>query len=69
MASSYAASHFDRDGLEIGSDRVLFSVDSPYETVQEQSDWFDSLPNGETDRRKIGRLNALLLLRLSSPDA
>lgn len=52
--------------LEIGSDRVLFSVDSPYETAQEHSDWFDSLPISETDRSKIGRLNALQLMRLST---
>jgi predicted TIM-barrel fold metal-dependent hydrolase len=52
--------------LEIGSDRVLFSVDSPYETAQEQSDWFESLPISETDRRKIGRLNALQLMGLST---
>jgi predicted TIM-barrel fold metal-dependent hydrolase len=51
--------------LEMGPDRLLFSVDYPYETVQEQSDWFDSLPISETDRRKIGRTNALQLLRLS----
>ena len=55
--------------LEIGSDRLLFSVDYPYETVQEQTDWFDSLPISEMDRRKIGRSNALQLLRLGSPDA
>jgi gamma-resorcylate decarboxylase len=52
--------------LEIGPDRLLFSVDSPYETAEEQSDWFDSLPISETDRSKIGRLNALQLMRLSS---
>jgi gamma-resorcylate decarboxylase len=52
--------------LEIGSDRVLFSVDSPYETSEEQTDWFDSLPISETDRSKIGRLNALQLIRLSN---
>jgi predicted TIM-barrel fold metal-dependent hydrolase len=55
--------------LEIGSDRLLFSVDYPYETVEEQTNWFDSLPISETDRRKIGRTNALQLLRLGSPDA
>jgi 2,3-dihydroxybenzoate decarboxylase len=55
--------------LEVGPDRVLFSVDSPYETSQEQTDWFDSLPISEADSRKIGRLNALQLLRLGSPDA
>ncbi len=53
--------------LEIGPDRLLYSVDYPYETAQEQSDWFDSLPISDTDRRKIGRENALQLLRLGSP--
>ena len=48
--------------LEIGPDRLLFSVDYPYETAQEQTDWFDSLPISESDRSKIGRLNALELL-------
>jgi predicted TIM-barrel fold metal-dependent hydrolase len=41
--------------LEMGSDRVLFSVDTPYETVQEQSDWFDSLPiSGGITARSVG---------------
>jgi predicted TIM-barrel fold metal-dependent hydrolase len=52
--------------LEIGADRLLFSVDYPYETVQEQVEWFDSLAISETDRRQIGRENALELLRFSS---
>jgi gamma-resorcylate decarboxylase len=52
--------------LEVGSDQVLFSVDYPYETVQEQSDWFESLPISEDDRLKLGRTNAGRLLRLSS---
>jgi gamma-resorcylate decarboxylase len=55
--------------LEVGSDRVLYSVDYPYETVKEQNDWFDSLPISEGDRRKIARENALRLLRLESADA
>jgi gamma-resorcylate decarboxylase len=55
--------------LEVGSDRVLYSVDYPYETVKEQNDWFDSLPISETDRHKIGRENALALLKLGSEDA
>ena len=54
--------------LEVGSDRVLYSVDYPYESVKEQNDWFDGLPISETDRRKIGRENALKLLRLGSAD-
>ena len=50
--------------LEVGSDDVLFSTDYPYETMQEQSDWFESLPISENDRLKIGRANAQQLLRL-----
>jgi gamma-resorcylate decarboxylase len=52
--------------LEVGSDHVLFLVDYPYETMQEQSDWFESVPISEADRLKIGRANAQQLLRLGS---
>ena len=52
--------------LEVGCDHVLFSVDYPYETMQEQSDWFESVPISEGDRLKIGRTNAQQLLRLES---
>lgn len=53
--------------LEMGPDRLLFSVDYPYETMEEQAGWFDSLPISETDRRKIARTNAMRLLGLSDP--
>ena len=55
--------------LEVGSDRILYSVDYPYETVKEQNDFFDNLPISETDRRKVGRENALRLLRLGSEES
>ena len=51
--------------LELGSDRVLFSVDYPYEGMDEQTQWFDSVPISENDRLKIGRTNAQRVLRLS----
>jgi predicted TIM-barrel fold metal-dependent hydrolase len=50
--------------LEVGADRLLFSVDYPYENMQEQSEWFETVPIAETDRRKIGYDNARRLLRL-----
>lgn len=50
--------------LEVGADRVLFSIDYPYENMQEQSEWFDSLPLSEADLNKIGSENARRLLRL-----
>jgi gamma-resorcylate decarboxylase len=62
LPDSGAHRHPSRSGL--GS--YLFSVDYPYETVQEQSDWFESLPISEGDRLKIGRANAQQLLPLGS---
>ena len=50
--------------LEIGSDRVLFSVDSPYEDADELTPWFDSCPISDADRQKIGRDNSVKLFHL-----
>jgi 2,3-dihydroxybenzoate decarboxylase len=50
--------------LEIGSDRILFSVDSPYEDADELTPWFDSCPISDADRQKIGRDNSFKLFYL-----
>ena len=50
--------------LEIGADRILFSVDWPFENVDHASDWFDSASISENDRLKIGRRNAIDLFKL-----
>ncbi|MEC3638696.1 amidohydrolase family protein [Bacillus sp. FSL L8-0222] len=52
--------------LEVGSDRILFSVDYPYESMEEISFWFDHCPISETDRLKIGTENAASLFKLNS---
>ncbi|HWF46788.1 MAG TPA: amidohydrolase family protein [Bryobacteraceae bacterium] len=49
---------------EMGADRVLFSIDYPYEPMDKAARWFDYCPISEADRLKIGRLNAQRLLRL-----
>ncbi|MEV1292724.1 amidohydrolase family protein [Pseudonocardia sp. NPDC049635] len=61
--------HFDTKALAytistIGSDRVLFSTDYPYETMDEAASWFDSAPLNRNDAARIGRLNAADLLRI-----
>ncbi|MDD9150790.1 amidohydrolase family protein [Sporolactobacillus sp. CQH2019] len=43
---------------EVGTDRVLFSVDTPWESADETCPWFDTCPISENDRWKIGRTNA-----------
>jgi gamma-resorcylate decarboxylase len=50
--------------LEIGADRLLFSIDWPFENIDHATDWFDAASISEDDRLKIGRLNALRLLKL-----
>lgn len=52
--------------LEVGSDRILFSVDYPFEEAAEAAAWFDNVPISEADRIKIGRSNAATLFRLDS---
>jgi len=50
---------------ELGVDRVMFSVDYPFEDMGEAAAWFDKAEIGETDRREIGRANAIKLFKLA----
>jgi 2,3-dihydroxybenzoate decarboxylase len=50
--------------LEIGSDRIMFSTDYPFEAVGDAATWFDAAPISEPDRVKIGRQNAIRLFKL-----
>jgi predicted TIM-barrel fold metal-dependent hydrolase len=49
---------------EMGADRVLFSVDYPFEEVVDAAAWFDKAEISESDRVKIGRTNAATLFGL-----
>ena len=49
---------------EVGADRILFSIDYPFESFSDACTWFDSTELSDTDRRKIGRDNARKLLKL-----
>jgi gamma-resorcylate decarboxylase len=51
--------------LEIGADRILFSTDWPFESVDHAANWFDQSSISEGDRIKIGRTNAIKLFKLS----
>jgi 2,3-dihydroxybenzoate decarboxylase len=53
--------------LQMGSDRVMFSVDWPFEEIEHGAVWFDQASISENDRRKIGRTNAMRLFRLGTP--
>jgi 2,3-dihydroxybenzoate decarboxylase len=50
---------------ELGIERVMFSVDYPFEATEDAAGWFDRTPAlGDDERRRIGRANALALFRL-----
>jgi predicted TIM-barrel fold metal-dependent hydrolase len=51
---------------EIGVDRVLFSVDYPFEECADAASWFDACDIPESERVKIGRGNAARLFNLLS---
>ena len=67
-----SAGHFSTPVLlhamsEVGIDRLLFSVDTPYANITEASEWIDTLPISHGDVEKLGRTNALKLFqRLAS---
>lgn len=61
---------FDTDSLKhaisvIGSDRVLYSVDYPYESTTEANEWFEALDLEEPAKRAIAYDNAERVLGLS----
>lgn len=50
--------------LTIGADRILFSVDYPYEMMAPAAQWIERAPISENDRRKITSGNARVLFGL-----
>ena len=49
---------------EMGIDRVMFSVDYPFEDTIDAASWFDSNGLSDADRLQIGRQNAIDLFKL-----
>jgi 2,3-dihydroxybenzoate decarboxylase len=49
---------------EMGVERVMFSVDWPFEDVGQGAQWFDEASISDADRQKVGRENAIKLFKL-----
>lgn len=49
---------------EMGVDRILFSIDYPFEEFADAASWFEGTDLSDEDRRKIGRANAIELFKL-----
>lgn len=61
--------HFSTNTLnfvktEVSADRLLFSVDYPFEKFEDGCTWFDNAEMNTGDRLKIGRENAKRLFKL-----
>ena len=53
--------------LEVGSARILFSIDYPFQDIGRGAAWLDNVGISDDDRHKIARLNAVELLKLPYP--
>lgn len=49
---------------EVGADRMLFSIDYPFESFADACGWHDELSLNLVDKEKIGRGNAISLFKL-----
>ena len=50
--------------MEMGADRIIFSVDWPYVMNKPGTDWMENIPLGHEDREKILNGNAKRLLKM-----
>ena len=61
--------HFHTQALlaaigEIGTDRLLFATDYPFETMQDAAGWFDDCLLSDNDKLKVARSNAIRIFGL-----
>jgi 2,3-dihydroxybenzoate decarboxylase len=49
---------------EVGADRILFSIDYPFENFHDACSWWDAITLNDIDKKKIGKGNAAKLFKL-----
>jgi 2,3-dihydroxybenzoate decarboxylase len=64
-SGNFATLSFMHTVLQLGADRVMFSIDWPFEEISHAATWFDAVDLNEVDRLKIGRTNAARLFKLN----
>ena len=68
-AGNFSTPAFNCAMQVLGSDRILFSTDYPFENMEDAASWFESCPMAEVDRTKIAYANAKKLFKLPSSKA
>ncbi|KAK5022244.1 hypothetical protein LTS07_010324 [Exophiala sideris] len=51
----------------VGADHIMFSIDHPFEDIEEAAMWWDTLQINPVDKVNMGRNNAIKLLKLDLP--
>ena len=51
--------------LQLGSERIMFSIDYPFDTHEPGATWMDTVTISEADRLKIARTNAVRMFGLA----
>jgi predicted TIM-barrel fold metal-dependent hydrolase len=69
LGVSVASGWFSNNALKyvikiMGIDRIMFSIDYPYESQYLASDWIDNVPLSLENKEKIAYKNAAKLLKL-----
>jgi 2,3-dihydroxybenzoate decarboxylase len=64
-SGNFSTSALNQAVAEIGTNRVLWSADYPFEDISDAADWIDAAPISDADRVKICRTNALELFKLA----
>jgi 2,3-dihydroxybenzoate decarboxylase len=49
----YSTANLQNAINEIGADRIIFSIDHPYEDIEEGSEWWDGVPLNPNDKVNI----------------
>jgi len=63
-SGNYSTSTLKQAMEELGPDRIMFSIDWPFEDPGQACAWIDDAPISESDRQKIVRTNAVNLFKL-----
>lgn len=65
MSGMMSLPHFEFNRSIVGIDRLLFSIDYPYLSLNGAREWLESLPVSEEDKAKIAYQNAEKLFKLA----
>lgn len=49
---------------ELGLDRCMYAIDTPYDTIEEAQAWWKTVDLNDEEKEAVGRSNAIRLFKL-----